>query len=118
MTHCRKSHVTAHAFYVMVQGDTFCMLGNLACFLSSADFFFHFFPLKVMTKKNLNADIKQHEKQSSLSLHSFCERKEISVPKLFSCWETLLNFFSKINFLNTFRSSFSIKQFEFTSGRM
>ena len=40
MTHCRKSHVTAHAFCVMVQGDTFCMLGNLACFLSSADFFF------------------------------------------------------------------------------
>ena len=38
----------------------------------------------------MNAEIKQHEKQSTLSLHSFCERKEISVPKLFACWETLL----------------------------
>ena len=61
MTHCRKSHVTAHAFCVKVQGDTFCMLGNLACFLSSADFFF-MFSLKIMTQKKLNADIKQHEK--------------------------------------------------------
>ena len=51
----------AHAFCVMVQGDTFCMLGNLACFLSSADFFFIFY-LKIMTEKKLNADIKQHEK--------------------------------------------------------
>ena len=90
MTHCRKSHVTAHAFCVMVQGDTFCMLGNLACFLSSADFLF-IFSLKIMTeKKRLNADIKQHEKQSSVSPHSFCDRKEISVPKLFACWETFL----------------------------
>ena len=89
MTRCRKSHVTAHAFFVMVQGNTFCMLGNLACFLSSADFF-SFFSLKVMTEKKLNADIKQYENQSSLSLHSFCERKEILVPKLFACWETLL----------------------------
>ena len=63
MTHCRKSHVTAHAFCVMVQGDTFCMLGNLACFLSSADVcFFSIFSLKIMTEKKLNADIKQHEK--------------------------------------------------------
>ena len=46
MTHCRKSRVTAHAFCVMVQGDTFCMLGNLACFLSSADFF-SFLPSKL-----------------------------------------------------------------------
>ena len=69
MTRCRKSNVTAHALFVMVQGDTFCMLGNLACFLSSADFFFIFFPF--MTEKKLNADIKQHEKWSSLSLHSF-----------------------------------------------
>ena len=62
MTHCGKSHVTAHAFCVMVQGDTFCMLGNLACFLSSADFFFHF-SFKILTeKKKLNADIKQLEK--------------------------------------------------------
>ena len=60
MTNCRKSHVTAHAFCVMVQGDTFCMLGNLASFLSSADFFF-IFPLKIMTEKKLNADINQHE---------------------------------------------------------
>ena len=52
MTHCRKSHVMAHAFYVMVQGDTFYMLGNLACFLSSADFF-SFFSLKVMTEKKV-----------------------------------------------------------------
>ena len=65
----------------------FCMLGNLACFLSSADFFF-IFSLKIMTEKKLNADIKQHEKQSSLSLHSLSDRKEISVPKLFACWET------------------------------
>ena len=61
MTYCRKSHVTAHAFCVMVQGDTFCMLGNLACFLSSADFFFHVFPQNYDRKK-LNADIKEHEK--------------------------------------------------------
>ena len=40
MTHCRKSHNTAHVFCVIVQGDTFCMLGNLACFLLSAEFFF------------------------------------------------------------------------------
>ena len=60
MTRCRKSHVTAHAFCVMVQGDTFCMLGNLACFLSSADFF-HVFPQNYDRKK-LNADIKPHEK--------------------------------------------------------
>ena len=99
MTHCRKQHVTAHALYVMVQVDTFCMLGNLACFLSSADFFFHFFSLKVMTEKKLNADIKQHEKHSSLSLHSFCERKEISVPKHFACWETLLLCRLPISFL-------------------
>ena len=52
MAHCRKSHVTAHAFCVMVQGDTFCMLGNLACFLTSADFFvFHFFPQSYDRKK-------------------------------------------------------------------
>ena len=88
MTHCSKSHVTAHAFCVMVQGDTFCMLGHLACFLTSADcFFFSFFPLKIMTEKKLNADIKQHEKQASLSQHSFCERKEISVPKLLHAWK-------------------------------
>ena len=61
MTHCRKSHVTSHAFCAMVQGDTFCMLGNLACFLSSADFCF-MFSLKIMTEKKLNADIQQHEK--------------------------------------------------------
>ena len=46
----------------MLQGDTLCMLGNLACFLSSADFFFFIFSLKIMTEKKLNADIKQHEK--------------------------------------------------------
>ena len=62
MTHSRKSHITAHAFCVMVQGDTFCMLGNLACFLSDADFFFIFFSSKLGPKKKLNADIKQHEK--------------------------------------------------------
>ena len=63
MTHCRKSHVTAHAFCVMVQGDTFCMLGNLTCFLLSADlFFFIFFPQNYDRKKKLNAGIKQHEK--------------------------------------------------------
>ena len=98
MTHCRKSHVTALAFCVMVQGDTFCMLGDFACFLSSADFFF-IFSLKIMTEQKVNADIKQNEKQSSLSLHSFCERKEISVPKLFACWETLLLCRLPISFL-------------------
>ena len=61
MTHCRKSQVTAHAFCVMVHGDAFCMLGNLACFLSSADFFISCFPQNYDRKK-LKADIKQHEK--------------------------------------------------------
>ena len=61
MTHCRKSHVMANAFCVVVQGDTLRMLGNLVCFLSSADFFFNF-SLKIMTEKKLNAGIKQHEK--------------------------------------------------------
>ena len=36
----------------MVQGEAFCMLGNLACFLPSAGFFFYFF-FKIMTEKML-----------------------------------------------------------------
>ena len=98
MTHCKKSHVTAHAFCVMVQGDTFCMLGNLACFCRMLNVFF-IFSFKIMTEKKLNADITQHEKMSTFSLHSFCERKEISVPKLFACWETLLLCRLPISFL-------------------
>ena len=64
MPRCWKSHL-------MVQGDTFCMLGNLACFLSSAEFwcvcfFFHLFLFffKIMTDKMLNAEIKHQNKQT------------------------------------------------------
>ena len=52
----------------MVQGEAFCMLGNLACFLSSADFFLiifvNFYFFKIMTEKNVDSDIKHHNKQT------------------------------------------------------